>query len=369
MTFKLTMKGTGATVKRTFTLPKIGDVAAVPLESNFHVDIDLGGIKKGTETYKKLLKQFEIAYRLDLNHSVKKLESSLLKSWTAGAKGAGKAKTEAQANKIGTTLQKNLLETWNAFPGKSGKPYAEQVIDTVLKQMRGDFDTKGVKPKIKLGDEALKSDRVSILTSILGGSALLAGGVPSGGLAWIAAGLGAVKVLLDGAEAYLSMSDKRSREGKKNIAQISQGLDDANSALSGLKPSLSQLAISREKFSAEMALAARALTKAREKLADLEKKAGNEAGPDEKKMLAKFRGEVDLLFFKARAFEESVGDIRKLEKAVKDANKAVAEACSLVKAEDDNRANNDGALQTLWKDKSTLLSSYKSVFSAASKLT
>ncbi|MCR8723742.1 hypothetical protein [Frigidibacter sp. ROC022] len=368
MSFTLKINGAKATVSRSLTLPKVGNVDAVTLANSFDVTLDLGGIKPNTPIFKEILKKFEGVYKANLKQPVLKLENEALKDWTAVAKAVAGAKDQAVAEKLAAAVQKKILSAWNAFPAKVGIPFADASIAYVLKEMKSDAAARGAKPKLKLGDAALKDDRVGILKAILGGVVIVAAGVPTGGLGWLAAGLGGLASLMKGAESSMSLSAKRSGEVEKNGDQIRDGLKKAGEALAGLAPSIERMVKSREEFTLEMAGAARELAKAQKALAELEKRAGKDAGPAQKKKLEGLRNEVNLLFFKANAFEKATGEIDKLATAVDSATKAVAAANSLIAKDAVAWKDQKGALQSLWKDKDTVLSSLKSVVSEVSKL-
>lgn len=367
MAFTVKLNGAKATVSRTVTLPKVGKVEAVTLDSSFDVTLDLGGINSGTPLFKEILKRFEGAYKANLKQPVLKLENEALKDWTAVAKAVAGAKDQAVAEKVAAAVQKKILAAWNDFPAKIGMPFAEASVAYVLKEMKSDAAAKGAKPKLKLGDAALKDDRVGILKSILGGVVIAAAGVPTGGLAWLAAGLGGLATLMKGAESSMALSAKRSGEVEKNSDQIRAGLKSAGEALAGLAPSLERMAKSREEFTLEMADAARGLAKGQKTLADLEARAGKEAGPAQKKHLESLREEVNLLFFKAKAFEKATSEIDKLSSAVDSASKAVAAANALIAKENTAWKDQKGALQSLWKDKDTVLTALKSAVAEAAK--
>lgn len=368
MSFVLKMNGAKAEVSRDFALPKTGDFAGVTLKSDYQVVVDLGGIKAGTPLHKQVLTEFENVYRYELKQQVPKLERSLAETWKKGTDAAAKVKDQAQAEKLGKALVKAILDEWNAFPAGAGQRYADSSIASVLKAIKNDAAAKGAKPKMKVSDAALKDDRVGILTSILGGVALVAAGVPTGGLGWLAAGIGGLAAILKGSEKAMAVSAKRSGDIETNMDQMRKGLKAADDALAGLAPSLARMAASRTEFTAEMAEAARSLAEAQKALVQLEARAGKEAGAAEKKRLEGLREEVNLLFFKARAFEKSVSEIDKIERAVEAAGKATAAANALLARETKDWKDQKGQLQSLWKDKDTVLTSVKSVASAFSKL-
>ena len=328
--FKLKTQGDTCTVTRTLTLPKVGPLPAVPLESTFKVKFDLGGVKPATDVGKAVLSGFENTYLYELKRFGTKQDTEFVTAWGALGKALESAKDKAAVQKAGEGFQKKVLADWNDFAAKTGKTYAQTSFETVSKSVQKDKKTDLSKARIAFSADELKPSRVNILTSILAAVTI---GAASGPIGWIAAAVGGMAALLKGYQGAWDIAKRRAGDVQSSLNHLNDRLTEAQKIMLTLTPSLERITSGRAALEADIIAASAELTTLHAELARLEKRAKSEAAVREGDYLADLQTKVTT---NAKALDALRGEIKKIDavaKAVQAAQKAVADADTLVEAE------------------------------------
>jgi len=328
--FKLKTQGDTCTVTRSLTLPKAGPLPSVPLESTFKVKFDLGGVKPATDVGKAVLSGFENVYFFELKRFGTKQDNDFIAAWATLGKAMAAAKDKDAVQKAGEGFQKKVLAEWNDFAAKTGKTYAQSSFESVSKSVQKDKKTDLSKARIAFSADELKASRVNILSSILAAVTLTAAAGPIG---WITAAIGGMAALLKGYQGAWDIAKRRAGDVQSSLNHLDDRLTEAQKIMVTLGPSLDRITSARAALEADIIAASAELTALNAELARLEKRAKAEAAVREGGYLADLQTKVTT---NAKALDALRGEIKKIDavsRAVQAAQKAVAEADTLVEAE------------------------------------
>jgi len=328
--FKLKTQGDTCTVTRSLTLPKAGQLPAVPLESTFKVKFDLGGVKPATDVGKAVLSGFENVYLFELKRFGTKQDNDFIAAWATLGKAMAAAKDKDAMQKAGEGFQKKVLAEWNDFAAGTGKTYAQSSFESVSKSVQKDKKTDLSKARIAFSADELKASRVNILSSILAAVTLTAAAGP---IDWITAAIGGMAALLKGYQGAWDIAKRRAGDVQSSLNHLDDRLTEAQKIMVTLGPSLDRITSARAALEADIIAASAELTALNAELARLEKRAKAEAAVREGGYLADLQTKVTT---NAKALDALRGEIKKIDavsRAVQAAQKAVAEADTLVEAE------------------------------------
>ena len=362
----LKMTGSKAEVRLSVVLPKTATLPSVTFEDSYVVNLDVGDIKKNPEA-KEILKKFEHVYNLDMKITANRLEREMLSKWADIGKLADKVKTQKDKDDLMAAFAKSVEDPWKRFIKEQAVPMGNRVLGSLIKALKSDGVTLASKPKLAIGDATLKSARIDVLVGVLKGLGLVAAGAATGGLGWLAVGLGGLEALFKGFDGFSTVARKRSGELQTNLEETRKGIEAADKVLADLAPALGRIGEFKKIFGVEMAEAAHDIGKLRSDVATFEARAGKEGHDKEKAVLKVILGRAESLQERIKGLEGQIAEISKLEEVVAVARKATEQARRLVTKEQKSQTALEGELAGLLKDKTTLASALKEVAKAVSK--
>ena len=260
-----------------------------------------------------------------------------------------------------TKFQNDVIASWNAFNAKDGKRYATAIMETVVKQVAKDQKTKLEAPKLSYNAEELKSNRVNILTAILGA---LTVGVATSGLGWVAVGLGAVVTLASGYFNAWQIAQKRAGDVQTNLAVVHRTLTSCESSLSKLDSEIDFLKQSGSAISSQLNKVTVEMTKAKGQLEKLEKRAKTEKQVKEGNYINSVRSRIENAQSSIESLRKDSADTTALIRSLETARDAVKKAKELSEIE---RKGWDGIMDryvALETDSKTTLSALQKLLKA-----
>ena len=325
---KTKMNGTTANVTRTLDLPKSGGLDKRTLTVDYTIQTGLSSKDAKTDVGKAILKKLPAVLDQRMNALRGKYDNRNIKLW----EDAGKAlqqpgRTEKDAQKIAKAVEEKIAANWNAY-SKLMDMNAESVIEGLRVTEEKKAGEKIQNLKVKVSSPVLKPDRVNLLNFVL--QAVTFAG--SGPLTWLSEGLKMFSKTVKAIDSATNMIEKSSTEIQASVNQISDGLDQAVTALKNVQPYVARMEVAQSEFNAKVIAARIELDKMTKALDALEKRASKEKAVREGDYLKELRADTQTKYFELTALEKTVVAQMDLQKVMKQATEAANEAKSQVVA-------------------------------------
>ncbi len=322
--FTAKMNGKTLVLKRSLTFPAAGALTKTTIEDELKIPCDFDTVDPKSDVGKAISTAFPKVLVNDLNASRKKYDDGSIALWSKVGVAAANGNIDAvKLKKAAAEAEKKIAERWNTYYKKVAQPAAQKIFQNVAESQAKKAKESIPKAKLQFSAPALKTERVGILSSLLGALTL---GVSTGGLGWLVTGLGALGPLSSGASSMWKLGKKRSSDLQDCLNQIDDGLDTALATIKDLGPSLEVLTRRRDDFAAQIIVAKSELAKAEKELAALEIRAKTEKAVKEGKYLGQLRKIVENKGYELEALRKTVLLQDDLLKKVRAAHLAVEAA-------------------------------------------
>lgn len=328
--FELATAARKCTVTRSLSLPKAGPLPAQSIESTFEVTYDLAGADPKSGPGKEVLEMFHNTYLTELRLRGTRQDKEFEARWQALGKELAGAKSRDAAEKAAAAFEKDVLADWNDFAQKDGKRHAESLFAYAVKEVAKKHGDALAKARVAFKADELKPARVGILSSILSALTL---GAASGGLGWAAFAIGGMVALLKGYQGAWEIARARATDVQANLNQIDDTLGKVAKAMEALEGRTKAMQQGRNVLEAELMKGAAELAKMQKVLADLEARAKKDAAVRDGRYLAEVRAQVEDGGAGLADLRKRIGDLDRLDAAIRAARTAVVQASDLSTAE------------------------------------
>ena len=332
---KVILKKNKVEVTRELTLTGVKGLQDNKLQETFGFDIDLSGIKQGTEVGDEILKVFRNRLLARLTPLCEKQNRNLLGTWRNAANETKKNSNSKAVEKLAANHASKIRNEWFGFSEQTGKSLAEKELDWAVGHVAKKYKAQIKKPKMGFWSKENSANRLKMEKALLAALLAAGAGATTGGVGLLAFIAGAGSTLIEGLEGAFKSTQKRSGELKHSLGIIEYKVSSIKTDLDNLAPERKRLAQFRRALNTEIATMGQTIAKLETGLR-AEVAACKKAGQDvDMTRVKKVQKQIAVLKAQLSRKQKEFIEHTKLEKALSDLVATTKHAAGIAKADKD----------------------------------